>query len=337
MADFYSEWLKKSEEVEKAVNEGVRVARDKDLRWERTRQDHEAALMIAPETGFPTAGSLLMKAKIPVGCHTGQHFHGEEAIYIDEGEGFLVLDDERYDFGPGSVIHIPFRSPHQLYNTGNVPVVYLSALAWHLESFLNMGKMEQLQDCGTNDPTELENFPQEKSEMWPVDGRRIIMRKDDHVLTTRPGHGATYSLGGTGREGTGMTSNGFKMTAAGITSIFVENPHFKSHSHSHPEAYLYCLQGAGYSEIGGKEYHWEKGDAVHVPPGMMHHQHFNPTDGETRELRFEFGIRYWMVDQWRGFKTVDDALVATKIEEEGQGHGHGQEHGHGHGHGQHGS
>ncbi|MCE2465855.1 MAG: hypothetical protein J4G01_07255 [Dehalococcoidia bacterium] len=85
MADFYSEWLKKSEEVEKAVNEGVRVARHKDLRWERTRQDHEAALMIAPETGFPTAGSLLMKARIPVGGHTGQHFHGEEAIYVEEG------------------------------------------------------------------------------------------------------------------------------------------------------------------------------------------------------------------------------------------------------------
>ena len=322
MADFYSEWLARSEAVEKSINEGVRVARGKDLKWERTRQDYSAALMIAPETGFPTAGSLLMRAEIPVGWHSGQHLHGEEAIYIEGGEGFLVLDDERYDFAEGSVIHIPYRSPHQFFNTGDVPVMYLSALAWPLEAFLNMGRMEQLQDCGPIDATQIEGFPQQTSQYWPVDGRRIVMRKEEHVLTTRPGHGATYSLGGSAREGTGMTSNGFKMTAAGITSIFVENPHFKSHSHTHPEAYLYCLQGGGYSEIGGKTYHWEKGDTVHVPPGMMHHQHFNPTDGETRELRFEFGIRYWMVDQWRGYQTVDDALVATKLEDGGQqGHG----------------
>ena len=247
MADFYSEWLDKSAAVEKAVNEGVRVARGKDLKWETTRQDYRAALMIAPETGFPTAGSLLMKAEIPVGWHSGQHFHGEEAIYVEEGEGFLILDGERYDFGEGSVMHIPYRSSHQLFSTGKVPVLYLSALAWPLEASINMCRMEQIQDCGPNDATQLEGFAPEKSLNWPVDQRRIVMRKEHQTLDTSRGHGAITYLGGSGREGVnfGMTSNGFKMTAAGITSIFVENPHFKSHSHSHLEAYLYCLQGAG--------------------------------------------------------------------------------------------
>jgi len=319
MADFYAHWLEDSERIENTINNAPRVARHKELKWERTRQDAKSALMIAPETGFPTGGSSLMKSEIPIGWHTGQHFHGEEAIYIEQGEGFLVLDEGKYNFGPGTIIHIPFHSPHQLFNTGNEPVVYLSALAWHLESFLHMGKIEQWEDCGVNDSIQLEGFSPEKSQYWPQDERRITMHRDQYVVIENPGHGEVFSLGGTGREGVGMDANGFRMTAAGITSIFVENPHFKSHSHSHPEAYLYCLQGAGYSMIDGKRYDWEKGDAVHVPPGMKHHQHFNPTDGETRELRFEFGIRYWVVNQWKGWNTVMDDHEARSIKQD-RGH-----------------
>ena len=102
MSDFYSEWLERSKNNEKVVNDAPRVMRSKDLKWVRTRQDHKAALMIAPELGFPTGGSCLMRAEIPVGWHTGKHLHGEEAIYVESGEGFMVLDDKRYDFFPGT-------------------------------------------------------------------------------------------------------------------------------------------------------------------------------------------------------------------------------------------
>jgi mannose-6-phosphate isomerase-like protein (cupin superfamily) len=128
-SDFYSAWLERSKKNEKVVNEAPRVARGKDLTWVRTRQDYKATLMIAPELGFPTGGSCLMRAEIPVGWHTGKHLHGEEAIYVESGEGFMVLDDKRYDFFPGTILHIPYRSPHQLFNTGSGPVGYLSGLA----------------------------------------------------------------------------------------------------------------------------------------------------------------------------------------------------------------
>ena len=68
MENFYDQWLKESERIEKVVADSPRVARSKDLKWTRTRQDHRAALMIAPETGFPTGGSLMMKGEIPSGC-----------------------------------------------------------------------------------------------------------------------------------------------------------------------------------------------------------------------------------------------------------------------------
>ena len=51
---------------------------------------------------------------------------------------------------------------------------------------------------------------------------------------------------------------------------------------------------------------------------MMHHQHFNPSDGESRELRFEFGIRYWLVDQWKGYTTIDKHLKAMSMDEDNE-------------------
>jgi quercetin dioxygenase-like cupin family protein len=310
MADFYSAWLANSERIEKAVGEAPRVARGKELDWIRTRQDHKAALMIAPETGFPTGGSLLVKAEIPIGWHTGKHVHGEEAIYIERGQGFLLLDGERFDFQKGTIFHIPYRASHQLFNTDNEPVVYISGLAWPLEAAIYMGRMEQIEDAGQNDPAILARASEEKSQYWTLDGRRISMHEKQFELSDETKHGATYYLMGIHGD-----RNGFKVKAVRISSIFVDLPHSKSHSHAHPEAYLYALEGSGYSEIDGKRYEWVQGDAVHVPPGMLHHQHFNPYDTEMRELRFEFGIRYWFVDQWKGYTTIDRHMHATHLDD----------------------
>jgi mannose-6-phosphate isomerase-like protein (cupin superfamily) len=129
MTSFYDQWLEDSERRERTVLEAPRVARGKDLKWVQTRQDAKAAIMIGPETGFPTGGSVLMRAEIPTGWHTGKHTHGEEAIYVEKGRGFMILDDRRYDFRPGTIFHVPYRSTHQLFNTGNESVAYISGLA----------------------------------------------------------------------------------------------------------------------------------------------------------------------------------------------------------------
>jgi mannose-6-phosphate isomerase-like protein (cupin superfamily) len=310
--DFYAAWLAESERIEASVAAAPRVASGKDLTWVRTRQDARAALMIAPDTGFTTGGSLLMKAEIPVGWHTGRHVHGEEAIFIERGSGFAVLDGQRFEFRPRTILHIPYRSPHQLVNSGPEPVVYVSGLAWPLERAVHLGRLEQLADAAPNDADFLAAQPAlEHSQYWAEDSRRIAMHEEEYELSKETKHGATYFL--MGRSG---DKNGFKARAAAISSLFVELPHSKSHSHAHPEAYLYAVSGHGYSVIGGKRYEWEQGDAVHVPPGMLHHQHFNPTDEQTMELRFEFGIRYWFTDQWTGYRTIDKELKYSPLHDD---------------------
>ena len=124
-------------------------------------------------------------------------------------------------------------------------------------------------------------------------------------------HGATYILMG-GGESPSPERNGFTARSVAMTSIFEEVPHTSSHCHSHTEAVLYVLEGVGFSEIDYEHYDWEAGDAVHVPPKMTRHEHFNPSDGRTRTLRIEFGIRYFYEQLWKGYWKVEhrDTAIA---------------------------
>ena len=88
-----------------------------------------------------------------------------------------------------------------------------------------------------------------------------------------------------GGESPSEERNGFQAVSVAMTNIFEEVPHTSSHLHSHTEAVLYVLEGIGFSEVDYEHYDWEAGDAVHVPPKMTRHEHFNPSDQRTRTLR----------------------------------------------------
>jgi glyoxylate utilization-related uncharacterized protein len=98
------------------------------------------------------------------------------------------------------------------------------------------------------------------------------------------------------------------------SNIFEEVAMTSSHKQSHTEAMLYVLEGQGYSEVDGKRYDWVEGDAVHVPPKMTVHEHFNNSEARTRTLRIEFGIRYFYEDLWKGFHKVEHRLHAQKLQ-----------------------
>jgi mannose-6-phosphate isomerase-like protein (cupin superfamily) len=122
-------------------------------------------------------------------------------------------------------------------------------------------------------------------------------------------HGAIYILMG-GGESPSEERNGFTAVSVAMTNIFEEVPHTSSHCHSHTEAMLYVLEGVGFSEIDFEHYDWEAGDAVHVPPKMTRHEHFNPSDARTRTLRIEFGIRYYYEPLWSGYAKVEHRETA---------------------------
>lgn len=324
MSTFYADWLRRSEENDKAVNNSPVAARGAELDWVETPQDARTAVLIGAASGFPTQGSVLLKSEIPVGWHTGSHVHGEEAVHILEGSGFVVVDGRRYDFRPGTTLHMPYMSEHQWVNTGTEPVTYLSAMSADLDLFGRLGRFEQRSEKGEGNDALAASYPAEESQFAP-DGRRIALhpedRIDEYAARGQAGehghggngpahrHGAIWILMG-GGEGRSTETNGFVSKAAAMTHIFEEVPHSSSHKHSHTEAMLYVLEGRGYSEIDGSRYDWSAGDAVHIPPKMTMHEHFNDSDSRTRTLRIEFGIRYFYESIWDGYAKVEHRLEA---------------------------
>jgi uncharacterized cupin superfamily protein len=354
--DFYADWLARSEANEQAVTHSPVVARGRDLTWIETPNDYRIAMLIGEAVGFPTQGTNLCKVVIPTGHHSGRHRHGEEAIHILAGTGFVVLDGRRYDFHAGTTIHVPYMSEHQLFATGAEDVSYVSASAIDLDLSVRLGRLDQLEEKGANAPGFEAGFPAEDGQ-FDVEGRRIALhledapdenkrREEERRLAAERGesaghdghghdghghggrgvrearttggdptnphrHGAIYILMG-GGESPSDERNGFTAVSVAMTNIYEEVPHTSSHCHSHTEAVLYVLEGVGFSEIDYEHYDWEAGDAVHVPPKMTRHEHFNPSDQRTRTLRIEYGIRYFYEPIWKGYHKVEhrDTAIA---------------------------
>ena len=319
MSDFYSAWLRESAQLEARVGRGPVVARGRELEWIETPQDTRAAMLIGAAAGFPTQGTALVKAEIPAGARTGRHVHGEEAIHIIAGTGFSIIGGARYDWKPGTTLHVPYREEHQHVNTGDSPAVYVSALTPELDFAVKLGRLEQLEEKGQGHADLARRYPAESSQ-FAADGRRIALHFEDAIdekalrlsghAHPKPGKGAHRHAGiwilMGGSESPSDETNGFRAKAVAMTNIFEEAPRSSSHKHAHTEAMLYVLEGRGYSMIDGVRHDWEEGDAVHVPPRMTSHEHFNDSDARTRTLRIEFGIRFFYEGLWRGYEKVQE-------------------------------
>jgi mannose-6-phosphate isomerase-like protein (cupin superfamily) len=326
-ADFYQDWQAASERNASVVQRAPILARGRDLVWIETPNEHRLAMLIGEQVGFPTNGTNLCKVVVPTGHHTGRHRHGEEAIHVIGGRGCIVVDGRRYDIHAGTTVHVPYMNDHQVFNTGAGDLEYVSASTIDLDLFIRLGRLEQLEEKGPNVEGFEDALPAEDGQFDGL-GRRIALHIEDApneadrprsgksaaasdkpperlIKSDHPHrHGAVYNLMG-GGESKSEHRNGFTALTAAMTQIFEEVPHTSSHCHTHTEAVLYVLEGVGYSEIDGEHYDWEAGDAVQIPPKMTRHEHFNPSDGRTRTLRIEYGIRYFYEQLWPGYFKVE--------------------------------
>jgi len=69
----------------------------------------------------------LAEAIIPVGSKTLLHRHRqtEELYHITAGSGAMVVGDEQFSVAVGDTICITPRTPHQITNTGAIPLKIL--------------------------------------------------------------------------------------------------------------------------------------------------------------------------------------------------------------------
>jgi mannose-6-phosphate isomerase-like protein (cupin superfamily) len=298
---FYDDWLQAQNEIQAELKASLEVARDRDIPWVSTPQDAKVKLMVANQLGFATMGSNVLKSEIPVGWHTGKHRHGEESMHILAGEGFSIIAGQRFDWHKSSTMQIPFWAEHQHFNTGTVTVLAISAMAFDLERFVRVARLEQIETCGPNAAAVLAALPAATGEYY-TDGTRAIIHIEDapadddslepqgDIAALKNQHDYIQYLV--------VPKNGFHTVSVAITHQWVEPPFHNSGRHKHLEAVVYAVEGEGYTEMQGNRVAWEAGDVLYVPPAMWEHQHMNDNPNPIKQLRIAFGIRQWFTSVW---------------------------------------
>ncbi|MBI2954771.1 MAG: cupin domain-containing protein [Chloroflexi bacterium] len=309
MRNFYDEWLRYWDDIREEKARARKCIQPEEQEWVRTKQDHRAALLLSPQTGFFTGGTVTV-ADIPRNWNTGKHSHGEEAIYIVEGQGFSVIDDRRYDWDTGSCVFVPFGAVHQHFNSGDSTVRYLSAMALPLERFAGLARIVQYEEACETPMGQRDAFQRAESDIHPEYGRIILQSKD---IQETPGtewarrrskwkDEYTTSVA-TEMRSTSSTAHreaiiplmhpesGFKTREVAFTAILLDKPGTNSGKHAHMEAVLYALQGEGYTTADGEKVHWKKGALIQVQGPQTVHQHFNTGDVPSKLLRVHFGLR----------------------------------------------
>jgi mannose-6-phosphate isomerase-like protein (cupin superfamily) len=301
MSTYYDNWLGFYEKGVQERKNAKKVIYPEELNWVRTRQDAKSALLVAPENGFKTVGGVTMIGEIPPGWKTGKHSHGEEAMYILEGNGFSIIDDQKFTWETGTCIRVPFGAVHQHFNAGEKPAKYYSAVAPHFEYYCNVAKIEQFEDCGPYN--EQPPFTKEGTD-YSEPGVRLVLHQKDAYKPKRgedhPHHQSAFTESHPEQMKKVHHSQIIRMMGINeefrgeeveITDVFVDRAHNATEKHAHMEAILYILQGEGYSIIDGEKIPWKQGTALHVQGPQTVHQHFVTSDVEGHELRTHFGIR----------------------------------------------
>lgn len=310
MPNFYDDWLRYWNDEQEERAKARKYIHEENLEWVRTQQDYRAALLCSPENGFVTTGAVML-AEIPKGWNSGKHSHGEEVLYIIEGQGSSIVDGRIYDWATGSCVFIPYGLVHQHFNQGHDKVRYLSAMAIPLERFAGLAKVMQYEKASETPMHKPEGIEKIESNIHPEYGRIVLrseeapvkfskelaalasQKQDEFTLTWpkeartpgAPGHRSrVISLMGT-------PENKFKAREVEMTSVLCDSPGMHSGKHSHMEAVLYVLQGEGYSIVDGERINWKKGTLFQVPGPMTVHQHFNTGEVESQQLRIHYGIR----------------------------------------------
>ena len=299
MRTFYDDWLDAQNDIAKELDATKFVARDKEIPWVSTPQDAKCKLMVASGLGYATMGSNVLKAEIPVGRHTGKHRHGEESMHILSGDGFSIVGDQRFDWHTSSTIQIPYWMAHQHFNTGDTPVLYISAMAFDLERFVKLARLEQLETCGPNNEAAMAELPAAGGQYY-ADGSRAVIHIEDapadddsfeslgNIEAVKKQHDFIQYLV--------QPKNGFRANEVAITHQWIEPPYHHSGRHKHLEAVVYAVEGQGYTDMQGQRVPWEAGDVLYVPPAMWEHEHMNDNPNPIKQLRIAFGIRQWFVD-----------------------------------------
>ena len=90
--------------------------RQYELQVPFTTKDGSSIRSLLDRANAPVANQSLAEATLPAGGETQRHFHrlSEEFYYLITGRGFMEMDGEVREVGPGDAVLIPPGAWHQI-------------------------------------------------------------------------------------------------------------------------------------------------------------------------------------------------------------------------------
>ncbi len=81
-----------------------------------TTKDGSTIRSLLDLSNAPVSNQSLAEATLPTGTETERHYHrlSEEFYYITSGTGFMEIEGEQREVGPGDAILIPAGAWHQI-------------------------------------------------------------------------------------------------------------------------------------------------------------------------------------------------------------------------------
>jgi quercetin dioxygenase-like cupin family protein len=136
----------------KTTEEKIRAARKVLPVEEQKRTANRqttATFLVCRQNGFYNTVVETFIGEIPVGEKAGMHRHmNEAAIYILQGRGHSIIEDQRVDWKKGDALHIPFFAWHQHFNDGDETVKFLAAIPTELMRSMGIWRLEQKEEKG---------------------------------------------------------------------------------------------------------------------------------------------------------------------------------------------
>lgn len=131
-ASAYEAELAAAEAGESEREDAVRHTRFANLTLRQSPRGTRTALLVDSSLGFRTSGLSMAMFQIPPGRAQAKHRHpGEAILYIVEGRGYSVIEDQRYEWGTGDAVVVHQYAWHQHFNSDpEAPAVVVRLHMW---------------------------------------------------------------------------------------------------------------------------------------------------------------------------------------------------------------
>lgn len=122
-SDPYTRRIERLARRQEAFSETRIMTAFDDIPFRVTPRGARSGFLVDRSLGYNTGGLTAVIHQLAPGLYQSRHRHGGEAwLYCTTGQGYSVIDDERYDWGPGDMAVVDHWAWHQHFNASDTQI-----------------------------------------------------------------------------------------------------------------------------------------------------------------------------------------------------------------------